>query len=85
MLLLLIEDGVLVLGQHFLLTRHLRIPPLDSLCTVAVARKGSAEGIDDAVHGTQALALSGLLGRRETPRGLPVSGERMMLVLQAQC
>lgn len=85
MLFLLIEDGVLVLGQHFLLTRHLRIPPLDSLCTVTVARKGSIEGFDDAVDGAQALALSGFLGRRETPRGLPVSGERMLLVLQAQC
>lgn len=84
-LLLLVEDGVLVLGQHLLLTRHLRIPPLYSLCTVSVACEGGADGIDDSVHGAQALALPGLLRRRETPRGLPVSWKKTMLVLHASC
>jgi hypothetical protein len=39
---------------------------------VTVALQGSAEGIDDTVHGAQALALPGLLGCGEAPRGLPV-------------
>lgn len=72
-LLLLVENGVLVLRQHLLLTRHLSIPPFHSLCTLSVARKGGTEGIDDTVHGAQALALPGLLRRGETPWGLPVS------------
>jgi hypothetical protein len=29
---------------------------------VAIALEGCAEGIDDTVHGAQALALPGLLG-----------------------
>ena len=72
-LLLLVEDGVLVLGQHLLLTRHLGVPPLNSLGSLALTSKSSTEGIDDLVHGAQALALPGLLGCGETPWGLPVS------------
>lgn len=61
-LLLLVEDGVLVLGEHLLLTRHLRIPPLNSLGALSLPGKSSTEGIDDSVHGAQTLALPGLLG-----------------------
>jgi hypothetical protein len=61
-LLLLIEQSVLVLWQHFLLARHLRVPPLYSLGALSVARQGSTDSIDDPVHGAQALALPGLLG-----------------------
>lgn len=70
-LLLLIEESVLVLGQHFLLTGHLGIPALNSLGALTVARKSSAQGVDDAVNGAEALALPGLLGRRQAPWGLP--------------
>lgn len=71
-LFLLVEEGVLVLRQHLLFTGHLGKPPVNSLCGVTVALQGSAEGIDDTVHGAQALALPGLLGCGEAPRGLPV-------------
>lgn len=83
-LLLLVEESVLVLGQHLLLTGHLGIPPLDGLCGVTVALQSSANGIDDTVNGTQALALPGLLGCREAPWGLPVEREKKTLALQGQ-
>lgn len=81
-LLLLVEESVLVLGQHLLLAGHLGKPPVDSLCGVTVALQGSAEGIDDTVHGAQALALPGLLGCGEAPRGLPVERKKTVLALQ---
>lgn len=71
-LLLLIEESVLVLRQHFLLARHLRKPPAHGLGGLTIALKCSADSVDDPVHGAQALALSCLLGGGETPRGLPV-------------
>jgi hypothetical protein len=61
-LLLLIEESVLVLGKHLFLARHLGIPPLNSLCALSVASEGGTEGIDDAVHSAQTLALPGFLG-----------------------
>ena len=82
-LLLLVEESVLVLGQHLLLARHLLVPPLDSLGVLTIAGECSADGIDDAVHSAQALTLPGLLGRREAPRGLPVRRKRKMLVSKA--
>lgn len=71
-LLLLIEEGVFVLGQHLLLTRHFGVPSLDSLHSLVLASKSCADGVNDLVDVAQTLALPGLLGRRETPRGLPV-------------
>lgn len=71
-LLLLVEDSVLVLGEHLLLAGHLGIPPLNSLGALTLPGKSSAEGINDLVHGAQTLALPGLLGRGETPWDLPV-------------
>ena len=61
-LLLLIEKSVFVLGQHFLLARHLRKPPSHSLGSLAIALKCGTHGVNDPVHGAQALALSCLLG-----------------------
>jgi len=49
--LLLVEDGVLVLGHHLLLTGHFSIPSLNGLCALSVPLQGGAEGIDDAVDG----------------------------------
>ena len=72
LLLLLIEDRVLVLGQHLLLARHLGIPPLNRLGGLSVALECGADGIDDAIDVAQALALAGFLGRGEAPWGLPV-------------
>lgn len=74
-LLLLIEEGVLVLWQHFLLAGHLRKPPAHSLGGLTIALECGTDGVDDAVHGAQALALACLLGRGETPRGLPIIWE----------
>lgn len=74
-LLLLIEESVLVLRQHFLLAGHLCKPPAHSLGGLAIALKCGTDGVNDAVHGAQALALSCLLGGGETPRGLPIISE----------
>lgn len=80
-LLLLVEDGVLVLGEHLLLTGHLRVPPLNGLGALPLSGKSSTEGINNLVHGAQTLALPGLLGRRETPWDLPVSRKGKLLAL----
>lgn len=50
-LLLLVEERVFVLGQHFLLAGHFAVPPLDGLGGLSVAAQGGAEGVDDAVNG----------------------------------
>lgn len=72
LLLLLVKDGVLVLGQHLLLARHLRVPPLDGLGRLAVALQRRADGVDDAVDGAEALALARLLRAGEAPGDFPV-------------
>lgn len=77
-LLLLIEESVLVLRQHFLLTGHLRKPPAHSLGGLTIALKCGADSVDDPIHGAQALALSCLLRGGETPRGLPIIREGML-------
>ena len=79
-LLLLVENSIFVLGKHFLLTRHLCIPSLNSLCAVTIPCKCSADGIDDTVHGTKALALPGLLRRGQTPWGLPENRNNWLVV-----
>lgn len=71
-LLLLIEKGVFVLGQHLLLTRHFSVPSFDSFRSLVLASKSCADSVNDLVDVAQTLALPGLLGRGETPRGLPV-------------
>lgn len=71
-LLLLIKDGVLVLGQHLLLPGHLIVPPVNGPGALSVPLQGCAEGIDDAVDGAQTLTLPGFLGLRDAPWGLPV-------------
>ena len=81
-LLLLIEESVLVLGQHFLLAWHLRVPPGHSLGCLAIALECSTEGVDDSVHGAQALALTCLLRGGQTPRGLPVIRELLALMIR---
>lgn len=78
-LLLLVEEGVLVLGQHFLLAGHLGVPPGHSLRCLAIALEGSAQSVDDAVHRAQALALASLLRGRQTPRGLPIIPKMLAL------
>lgn len=50
-LLLLIEDGVLVLRHHLLLPGHLSVPPLNGLRALSVPLQGGAEGINNAVDG----------------------------------
>jgi hypothetical protein len=77
-LLLLIEESVLVLRQHFLLTRHLRKPPAHSLGGLTIALKCGADSVDNPIHGAQTLALSCLLGGGKTPRGLPVIREGLL-------
>lgn len=74
-LLLLVEECVLVPRKHFLLAGHLCKPAVHSLGGLSIALKGSTDSVNDAVHRAQALALPCLLGRGETPRGLPVVRE----------
>lgn len=74
-LLLLIEECVLVLRQHFLLAGHLGVPPGYSFGGLAIALEGSTQSINNAIHGAQTLALACLLRGGETPRGLPVVQE----------
>lgn len=78
--LLLVEDGVLVLGQHLLLARHLRVPSLDGLdARDAVALQGRADGVDDLVDMAKALALARLLVAGEAPGDLPVESRKRWL------
>lgn len=80
-LLLLVEQSVLVLGEHLLLTGHLGVPAGHGLGCLTIALESSAQGVDDAVHGAQALALASLLRGRQTPRGLPVIPKMSVLVV----
>lgn len=50
LLLLSIKDGVFILGYHFLLNRHLRLPPLRSLRSEALLSQGSIKNCDYIVH-----------------------------------
>lgn len=83
-LLLLVEDSVLVLGEHLLFTGHLCVPPLNGFGALALTGKSSTEGINDLVHSAQTLALPGLLGRGQTPWDLPVSRKGKLLALYTQ-
>lgn len=73
LLLLLIKNRVLVLGQHLLLSGHLCVPPLNGLCCQpAISLQRRTHGIYHAVDGAEALALSCLLRTGESPRDFPV-------------
>ena len=72
LLLLLIEDRVLVLGKHLLLTGHFIVPALYRLGGVSVAFQSCGDSVDNAVNATEALSLACLLGGRKTPRDLPI-------------
>lgn len=49
--LLLIEDGVFVLGQHFLLPGHLSVPPLNSSGGLSIPLQSGIEGVYHTVDG----------------------------------
>ena len=70
--LLLVEDRIFILGQHFLLARHLVVPPVDGFRRLALARESRGDCVHYLVDGAQALPLTGLLRRRDAPWGLPV-------------
>ena len=76
--LLLIEDRVFVLGQHFLLARHFLVPALHHLRGLSVSLKGGTDGVDHAIDRSQTLPLTGLLGGGDAPWDLPVAGEGMI-------
>ena len=48
---LLIEDGVFVLGQHFLLPGHLSVPPLKSPGGLSVPLQSGIKGVYYTVNG----------------------------------
>ena len=56
-----VEHGVLVLGQHLLLSRHLGLPPLQRLQRLSLLGERLVEGGNDAIHGAKASALPHLL------------------------
>lgn len=70
-LLFLIKNSILVLGQHFLLTRHLLVPPIDGLGALSVPLEGGADGIDDAVNSAETLPLAGFLVAGDAPWDFP--------------
>lgn len=68
-----VVDGVFVSGQHLLLPRHLRVPPLYGLgLWHAIVPEGRAHCVDDLVDGAEAFPLPCLLRARQTPGDLPV-------------
>jgi hypothetical protein len=69
---LAVKNRVLVLGQHLLLRRHLRLPALDLLHAESEARKRTVERRDDAVDVPETLALAVLLVARQAPRDFPL-------------
>ena len=73
-LFLLVEQSVFILGQHLLLARHFAIPPVDGSCLLSITCKGSADGIYHSIDGAKTLPLTSLLGLRDSPWDLPVSG-----------
>lgn len=71
-LLLAVEDGVLVLGQHLGLGGHRLLPCLEGGERLALLGERSIEGCDDGVDGSEPPSLPGLLKARQSPGGLPV-------------
>ena len=79
-LFLLVEECVLVLRQHLLLARHLSVPSLNGLSCLIFTGESCADSVNDLVDVAKALALPGLLRRRETPWGLPICrGDRISI------
>lgn len=71
-----VEDGVLVLGQHFLLPRHLVVPALNSFRGHhTITLKCGADGVDDLVNEPQSFPLAGFLRGGESPWSFPVTRE----------
>lgn len=72
LLLLAIEDGIFILGQHLLLNGHLGLPPLHLFRLNAYLRQRLVNSRDDIVNASKTLALARFLEFRYSPRGLPV-------------
>jgi hypothetical protein len=73
LLLLPVENRIFVLGQHFLLARHFRVPSLHGLCGyLAIALESTEHGVDDIIDGSETFALASLLRSGEPPWDLPV-------------
>lgn len=70
-LLLAVEDGVLVLGQHLGLGGHRLLPRLEGGERVALLGERGVEGRDDRVDGPEPPSLPGLLEARQSPGSLP--------------
>lgn len=79
-LLLAIEDGVLVLGQHLGLGGHLSPPAPHRLDSLSLLGEGVLDGGDDVVNGPQPAALPELLELGHAPWDLPVVGRIMVSI-----
>lgn len=67
-----VEDCVLVLGQHLLLSRHLQLPAIHLLHAQPCPRQRIVECRNNTVYVSKALALSVLLVAGQTPGNFPV-------------
>jgi hypothetical protein len=72
---LAVEHGVLVLGQHLLLGRHLQLPALHLLHALSHAPQRRVECADDCVDVSEALAVPVLLVAGEAPWYLPACNQ----------
>jgi hypothetical protein len=70
------EHGVLVLGPHLRLSRHLGLPPLRGLAAQPLPCERAVDDGDDAVDVAEALAVAGLALAGHAPGGFPC-GDRL--------
>ncbi|EGO57906.1 hypothetical protein NEUTE1DRAFT_110080 [Neurospora tetrasperma FGSC 2508] len=83
-LLLAVEDGVLVLGQHLGLGGHLSPPAFHRLDGLTLLGKSVLNGGDDVVNGPQSAALPELLELGHAPWDLPVCRDMISISVAYQ-
>lgn len=71
LLLLPVEHGVLVLGQHLGLGGHLGLPTLQRLQRLTLLRQRGVDRRNDAIHGPEAQSVSAFLELGQAPGDLP--------------
>lgn len=66
-----VKHGVLVLGQHFRLGRHLGLPSLKGLKSLSLLSESSVDGRYNAVDGSETKSVAALLEFGHPPGNLP--------------
>ena len=69
----LVEHCIFVLGQHFLLSRHIFLPRFHLLQGLAQACESCVDGRDDVIGGPETAAVTVLLVAGEAPWDFPAS------------